>query len=234
MKVNLCKTLYVNFKVFPIRIAYKLPIYIYGKIVFRSLKGQIIIEDKIKRGMIKVGKQVYVATSVPRTIWIINGTLIFKGQINFEQGTYLLVSNNANLTFGTNGTFVGSDTKIMCFENIFIGDNVEITWECQIIDTSFHYIFNEKGETSKLTKKIIISDNIWIGNRTTIMKGAILPEYSIVASNSLINKDFSDNEKYSFFAGQPAKLKASGFKRNFNKLIEKELDKNYNYYRTHL
>ena len=41
---------------FPLNIAIKLPIYIYGKAKFRELNGTININAPIKRGMIKIGK----------------------------------------------------------------------------------------------------------------------------------------------------------------------------------
>ena len=54
-KCNLYKTLYLNFKMLPFSQAIKLPIWIYGKMIFRSLEGKIIIDsDRITSGMIRV------------------------------------------------------------------------------------------------------------------------------------------------------------------------------------
>jgi acetyltransferase-like isoleucine patch superfamily enzyme len=220
----------------PIKEAIKLPIWIYGKITFRSLQGRIIIENKIYPGMIRIGRtDWYVSTSVPQSIWTINGILKFKGKINIYHGNYILVSKSGYLEIGTNGTFIGAGNKIICFERIIIGNHVEITWENQIIDTSFHYVeqLDNKNEISSLTKAIVIEDNCWIGNRTTVSKGTFLPSYSIVGSNSLVNKDFLTVGSYCMFAGSPAKLKMK-CKRIFDKKLEKELDLKYGYDRTHL
>ncbi len=235
-KCNLYKTLYLNFKMLPFKKAVKLPIWIYGKMTFRSLNGIIIIEGKTYPGMIRVGRtDRYVTTNVPQSIWTINGTLKFKGKVNIYQGNYILVSKTGYCEIGTNGTLIGSDIKIFCFNRIVIGDNVRITWENQIYDTSFHYIeqLDNNNEISSLPKAVIIEDNCWIGNRSTITKGTHLPSYSIVASNSLVNKDFSSVGSCSLFAGTPAKFKMK-CKRVLDKNIEKDLDLKYGYNRTYL
>lgn len=40
---------------------------------------------------------------------------------------------------------------------------------------------------------IIIDDHVWIAPNVTIQKGAHISSNSVVASNSLINKQFSEN-----------------------------------------
>lgn len=216
LRAKILKTIWFNWKMFPPKQAWKLPVYLYGKTIFRSLKGKIILDtESISSGMIKIGKKdYYVATSVPQTIWTINGQLVFKGRINFLQGTYVLVSKSGMLTFGTKGTIIGSDSHIMCFDRITIGNNVRITWQVQLMDTSFHYIENkeENSEVRPLTAPIEIGDNVWIGNRTTISKGTILPSNVIVASNSLANKDYSYVSANSLLAGTPAIQKLGGGK----------------------
>lgn len=177
----------------------------------------------------------YVATSVAFSEWIINGTIVFNGPTYFFRGTYILVANNALLTFGGIWNMVGTGSKIICFENITIGKRVDITWECQIMDTSFHYIKDlDNNHITPLTKKIIIGDYVWIGNRTTISKGSIIPNESIIASNSLINKDLSDNGSYCMYAGIPAKRVKRNVQRVWNENEEANIDMKYDYHRTRL
>ena len=236
-KCNFVKTIWFNWKMFPAKEAWKLPIYLYGKTRFRSLAGTITINAPITSGMIKIGQNdYYIDTSVQQCIWTIRGTIVFNGPVNFGHGSYVLVSDNATLTFGTNGTYLGSNLKIMCFDRINIGDNVRIAWDCQFIDTSFHYIelLNKNGEIKSLTKSIIIGDRVWIGNRTTISKGSVIPSDTIISSNSLVNKDFSSINPFSMLAGCPASLKGTGLKRIFDEKRQSELDKEFNYSRTHL
>lgn len=64
-----------------------------------------------------------------------------------------------------------------------------------------------------ISKPISIGNFSWIGNRTTIGPGSILPDYTIVASNSLVNKDFSILNPYSTIGGIPAKFIREGWTR---------------------
>lgn len=225
------KTVYINFKMLSFRDAIFFPILICSKTKFRSLKGRIIIEGDIKPCMIRIGDSSrYPVTSTPCTVLTINGEIVFTGKINFYNGTYVYVAEKAKLKLGTNGTFVGSDVKIICREYIGIGDNVEVSWGTQIYDTSFHYVSYNGCECFKLTSPITIGNNVWIGNNVTISKGSRLPSNTIVASNSLINRDFSDLGENTLLAGVPAVCKISNARRIYG-VEEKELDKKYLYIR---
>lgn len=226
------QTVYFNFKMLPFKQAVLLPIFIYSKVEFRSLNGKIYIKGNVYSNMIHIGDTSrYVTTSKPLSIWTINGTMIFNGKINFYHGTYIYIAENAVLSFGSKGTFVGSDSIIICRDSITIGNTVEITWQNQIYDTSFHYIKNNEGTVSPLTKPIVIHDNVWIGNRSTIGKGTILPAFSIIASNSMTNKDYSECGERCLFAGVPAILKRMGTTRIFSSEEEKIYDARYKYIR---
>ena len=78
--INVLKTLWFNFKVFPFAVAKKLPVWLYGKVTFRSLAGKIVINGPISSGMIRIGKNDhYVDTAIQQCIWNVRGTLIFNG-----------------------------------------------------------------------------------------------------------------------------------------------------------
>lgn len=236
LRSRIIKTVWFNYKMFPLNIAKKLPVYLYGKTTFRSTAGTVIINGPVSPGMIKIGKNdYYVDTSIQQCIWTIRGTIIFNGPINFGHGSYVLVSDNATLNFGSDSYF-GSNLKIMCFERISFGDTISCTWDCQFYDTSFHYIqlLNNDGEVKPLTKPISLANRIWIGNRTTISKGVAIPSDTIIASNSLVNKDYSSIEPNSLLAGIPAKVKVVGVARIYDERKQKELDNKFSYIRTHL
>ncbi len=227
------QTIYINFKMLPLKQAIRLPIFIYTKVEFRSLKGKFRINGgQIYPNMIRIGDNTrYPTTSRPLSIWTINGTVVFTGSVKFFQGTYVYVAQDAILTIGTHGTFVGSDTKIICRKDITIGNCVEITWDCQIYDTSFHYTITENKAVHPLTTPVVINDYVWIGNSTTISKGTILPNRSIVANCSLLNKDYSIYGERCLFAGIPATCKAVGIDRIYDSQEEARYDKQFNYIR---
>ena len=71
-----------------------------------------------------------------------------------------------------------------------------------------------------MSKPVSIGNFSWIGNRSTIGPGAKLPDYTIVASNSFVNKDFS-----SLIGGIPAKLIREGWTRVWDTKREFEYQK---------
>lgn len=54
-KANIFKTLYVNFKFFPWKIAKKLPIVVYGKIDLGKAEGKIVLKDPPRFAMLVLG-----------------------------------------------------------------------------------------------------------------------------------------------------------------------------------
>ena len=110
-----------------------------------------------------------------------------------------------------------------CYEEICIGDNTGISWESQIFDTNFHYMLSSTRSVKPINKAVRIGSHCWIGNRVTIMKGTLLPDGAIVASNSFVNKSFSD-----FFrplvAGSPALLIRQGDLAIFDFAVQAKLN----------
>jgi acetyltransferase-like isoleucine patch superfamily enzyme len=133
--------------------------------------------------------------------------------IAVEQGVSLLIGNDVE---------IGPLSKIYCENSISIGNTVSMSWEVQIFDTDFHYM-TDNGTIRRCNAPIEIGDNVWIGNRVTINKGSKVPSWAIVASNSLVNKDYSQYAG-GILAGCPAKYIASSKKRIFSYSVEKRLN----------
>ena len=242
-KSKFLSTLKINFKMLPFNQAIHFPIVVYSKTRFRSLKGEIKIIGHLDFDMISIGKQGYVATTKPISNWTIEGTMVFYGCVAFYQGSYLLVAKDAVLTFGNvkssdnfgkSSISFGSNAKIMCFESITIGDSTHAAWDVQLMDSSFHYIEKNCGEAQPLTKPIVIGDQVWLNNRTTISRGAIIPSNSIISSNSMVNKDLSAYGENCLFVGSPVVKKNEGMSRVWNEKKQAEYDKKFGYNRVHL
>lgn len=239
-RTNLVKTIYFNFKMLPFKKALKFPFLFYGRTSFRNLSGKVIINCTIHFGIVKVGdKRHYVDNSVPQNIWGIfsGGNLVVNGNVSFGRGSYVHIAGSGTLSLsGTeNNLWIGSHAKIMCFNNVTIQDHCRIAWDCQIHDSSFHYIENlETGEVKPLAGEVVIGNHTWIGNRTTISKGAIIPPHSIIASNSLVTKDLSSSGPYCLFAGIPAEVKRKNIQRIYDYDLEVKYDQRDSYVRNHL
>ena len=220
-KVNWRKTLYFNFKMFPFSIAKKLPVFFYGKVKFSSLKGEVTIQAPIRSGMIGFGQEFEKMTQSKGVAEIfIDGTLIFKGHAHFGKDVFLSIDKDAFCQFGFMGC-LGSDVKLICTNKIIIGDWTGIGYESQIIDTNSHPMKNTiTNNYYPMNGPIILGNYNAISNRVSIMLGTKTADNTVVASNSLCNKDYTDLGDNVLIGGTPSKLIKNNFKRDWE--IEKE------------
>lgn len=207
---------YFNFKMLPLKQAIKLPFDFYRHVRFEDISGKIVLNPShIHRAMIKVGGRGSEMFPHVPVIIDIKGSLTFNGITEIGNGCLLRVEDKGKLTFG-NKVRIGACSKIICEESITFGNEIGISWESQVFDTNFHYMQEINSEKIfPKTTPIIIGSYNWFGNRVNIMKGTITPDYIITASNSLLNKDYTQLPVYSVLAGTPAKLVKSGIKRMF-------------------
>lgn len=150
----------------------------------------------------------------------IQGKLVLSGtKQSIGNGARIVIFPNAELILGDH-VYVNNLAKIVTRDKIEIQDYVSISWECQILDANFHYMLHEQGFVSRDSKGISIGKHCWIGNRSTLGPGTKLADWCIVASNSLLNKDFSPNERC-LVSGCPAKVVKEGVRRVHNTTTEK-------------
>lgn len=209
--INIIKTLVINFSLLPIKQAIRFPILIYGRYRIYNISGSIEFQCPIKFGLLRLNYPYGNYYSGPG-----QGCLSLYGEIRIGGfcligcGGILYIRKGAVLELGDNVRVSGM-SRIIAHEKIGIGNDVQISWDFQIYDTNFHYILYNNRVT-RLTKPIKVGNNVWIGNNVTIAKGSIIPDYTIVASHSLINKSFSTSscEGGILLAGCPAIVKKEG------------------------
>ena len=63
--------------------------------------------------------------------------------------------------------------------------------------------------SEKLVQQIKVGKGSWLGFGTTMLKGSILPQYSVLGAKSLLTKEFIT--PFSIYAGNPAQAKKKGF-----------------------
>ena len=214
LRTSWLRSIYLNFSMLPFKQAIHLPIIVSKYTYFYSLSGNIELTTKARFGMIRFGYfgEDAITPKDTRTLLQIEGTLRIADDVHFGNGIIIRIETNARLQIERN-VIIGNKVKIICYENILIKNDTRIAWESQILDTTFHYMRNiSDGSITQLTKPIIVGAHNWIGNRTNIMKGCILPDYTIVASGSLCNKHY-DIPQYSLVAGAPCKLIKTGIYR---------------------
>ena len=124
---------------------------------------------------------------------------------------------NGRVSIGNN-VYIGDHTIIGAVDSIEIGSNVIISSEVHIYDNNNHPTDVIKREKMSLSgdffgnlwswehadsKPVSISDNVWIGERSTILKGVSIGKGAIVAANSVVTHDVPE---YAIVAGNPGKV----------------------------
>ncbi|QWX83324.1 hypothetical protein H0I23_12790 [Cellulophaga sp. HaHaR_3_176] len=227
-KLNIIKTVIFNFRTMPFKTALKLPVLLYGKVDLYTLKGKVEFQDcTIRKGMVKMGmNKEFLSTEKGASLFVLReeSKLIFKGPSEFSSNFLVRTGKGAKLTIGQD-TFFGSTVKLVCIYQITIGEGSRIAFESQVIDSDFHYIYNlDKQEVKPREKAITIAPYNWIGNRTTISKGATTNPYTIVTSSSVLNKNYTRLEdEYVVLGGQPAKQITKNIRRIYPLDIEEKL-----------
>lgn len=223
---NWLAIIFINLKMLPFKQAIKLPIDIYYGVRFESLSGSLIINSRnIKRGMIKIGGRGSEMFSRASVILDIKGKIVFGDNIEIGHGCLLRVGESGCIKFGDN-VRIGALSKIFCNKLINFGSEIDFSWQCQIFDTNFHYIKNiENGDVDDMNGAINIGSYTWFGNNVTVMKNTCIPDWIIVASHSLCNKNYSDLPKYSVLGGVPVKIVAKNKMRVFENIENTDLIK---------
>ena len=201
-KLNL-KTIRFNLHYFPLKTAIKLPVFISANSKILSLKGKISIQAPIKTGMIELGYEHLGNFDKynSRFIWDVRGEVIFERNASIGHGCRIRVLETGQIYFGEN--FVTTaETSFVSRKKISIGRNCLFSWEILLMDTDFHNITNEAGTVTNPDKEIIIGNNVWIGCRATVLKGAAIPDRCIVAAGSIVNRKLTGEQL--LISGNPA------------------------------
>lgn len=216
--VNWTKTLYFNFKKFPFAVAKQLPVVFYGNVKFQSIKGNIIINGPIKTAMMGFGQQFEKAKRSKNIAeFALEGTLVINGPVHIGKDVFFYIAENARCEMGYMSA-LGSDVKLVCMDAITIGDWSGIGYESQIIDTNSHPMKNSQtGELYPLTGPIWIGTHNAVSNRVSIMANTKTPDFCVIASNSLCNKDYTALGNNVLLGGVPAKLIRENYTRDWEK-----------------
>lgn len=218
-RLNIAATIYLNFRVLPLRQAVRLPIYCYGKIAFHELRGHVVLTSAVVPGMIKIGYRwfdLWPVSFLPTQLWIM-GTIEFKGSAILSGGAALFVqSREAMMEIGSR-VCIGGGTLVKAMRKVSIGDQTRITGNCVIMDSNMHYVKNlETGVIAMPSGEIKIGSQCWINAGTTITKGTVVPDGCIVARGSFLSKDYSGAGNNSFLAGAPAMVKSAKLQHIFD------------------
>jgi acetyltransferase-like isoleucine patch superfamily enzyme len=126
------------------------------------------------------------------TLINVKGILILDGDVNIFRGARIDVDKHGVLKLGDK-VGINSFTKIICANNIVIGEGTSIGWDCQILDTNFHSSGFMKGTSTGFP--VTIGKNVFIGHHTMIENGAFIADGCSIRQNSIIEEKFTEPNK---------------------------------------
>ena len=123
-----------------------------------------------------------------------------------------------NLFFGSN-VELNDSVHITASNHVSIGNNVLMASKIYISDTSHgSYAGNENdshpdtppGSRPLYNNKVLIEDNVWLGEFVSVLPGVVIGQGTIVGANSVVSKSLPS---YVIAVGSPAKpIKKYNFK----------------------
>ena len=101
-----------------------------------------------------------------------------------------------------NHVFIGNTSLILGGGGVSIEDNVLIGPHVVIVSGNHTFLNGSYRFGKSKLGEIKIKQGSWVAANCTVTQGAVLPETSVLGSNSVLNKAFT--EKNSLYAGLPA------------------------------
>lgn len=188
------RSIWFNFRYLPFKEAIHLPIWIANNVRIRNLyKGGIELQGNVSIGIIRIGYHCadVIDTYSVHTIIDIQkkGKLVFKGDAHIGHGAVICIKEQGILTLGKNFAISGT-TRLVCSQNIYIGDDVQFSWDTLVMDSDAHKIWDKNNIELINSGTIKIGNKIWIAANCTILKGTDIKDNCVIASNSLLNKSY--------------------------------------------
>ncbi len=122
-----------------------------------------------------------------------------NGVVSLQRGVRVVV-DSGRLTIGHGTNVNGLGTKLLCAQEITIGEFCTLSWDVQVLDTDFHAITREGLERPR-TAGVRIGDRVWIGTRAVVLKGVTIGDGAVVAAGAVVTRDVPAG---SIVAGVPA------------------------------
>ncbi len=126
---------------------------------------------------------------------------VASGNATLMSGCSVFLAPGAKLYLGKESTLV-SNTRLVVYQDVRIGDHCTIGWETQIMDGDGHWL-GRQGQQSNAPRPIVIGNHVWIGARATILKGVTIGDGAVVATNAVVTKDVPAG---AVVAGNPARV----------------------------
>lgn len=97
---------------------------------------------------------------------------------------------------------IAPGVKIAAADAIHIGNNCMLAANVSITDSDWHGVYN-RIRPFRCTAPVTLGNNVWIGERTLVLKGVHIGDNSIIGAGSVVTKNIPANV---IAAGNPARV----------------------------
>lgn len=146
-----------------------------------------------------------------------NATLLIEGDLTIGSDVQILVGRNGFLKIGGKKTereaIIGSGSKIYVLKKVVIGKDFLGAFNVFISDCDWHCI-EYSGIPKNFQSDTIIGNHVWVGHESSILKGTIIGDGSVVGCRSVLSqKNYPEN---SLVVGIPARVVKSNCKWKYD------------------
>lgn len=130
-----------------------------------------------------------------------NDAVLKISESHIANGVIIIADSKATITISK--TFVGYNSLIAAKESIIIKSNCLIA-EMVVIRDQDHILKNNVNtmDSGFKIEPVIINENVWLGAKSTILRGSEIPSGAVIGANSVVKGKL---EKNTIYAGIPAK-----------------------------
>ncbi len=213
LRTNWRATIRLNYNAGGWKAVARMPVKVYGPLKL-SLQGKIVLPKDATRNTVVINSEHEDYTQAcGRAELNIQGTWQVGGSLHVGPDTCIVIDEGALLEMGAN-IYLGRDTQIHCSHHVSIGNGV-FAGEMYVCDSSVHQIVSS-GKAKPKLGEVVIGEGVYLGFRTILLKGTVIPPRSVVGSGAVCSSDYrEDGEEKLFICGNPAMVKGKDVTAEF-------------------
>lgn len=202
---GLPKSVAFNFRYLPLSQAVRLPVLVSHRMSIFNFGGTVELTCPARPGTVLLGFGANGAFDFrrSRSVWQNAGAVVFEGPARLGNGFKLSVASSGTVRFGSEFV-LSAESQIVCRDRITFGHGCLISWDVLMLDGDFHPLIGEDGTASEIQAPIALGDRVWIGARSSILKGVTLGDDTVVAAGSIVTK--SQDAGGVLLGGNPARV----------------------------